>query len=188
MRYLPTAVVVIGLVVALSARGAAAQDAAVAASSPAEQFQARYREWSTLDKRLNELRDEYEKAPAASREALKKQYEELVARSSELLPKLGEAAEAAYAAAPNQDADVLRTLVGIMAYDYRHDDCEAALRRAKLMDENKCPEPVVYAIAGAAAFAADDLETAERYLLTADKANKLDSGGKDLLAELPAQK
>jgi cyclophilin family peptidyl-prolyl cis-trans isomerase len=157
-------------------------------STPPAQFQARYGEWTALDKRLKELSEEYEKAPAASREAIKKQYEELVTRSSELLPKLGEAAEAAYAAAPNKDADVLRTLIGIVAYEYRHDNYEAALRIARLMDDHQCPEPVLYAIAGAAAFAADDLETAERYLLIADKANKLDTSGKELLAELPAQK
>jgi len=112
----------------------------------------------------------------------------LVERSSELLPKLGTAAEAAYAAAPNKDADVLRTLIGIVAYDYRHDNYEAALKLAKLLDDNKCSEPALYSIAGAAAYGADDFETAEKYLLIADKAGKLDLHGKELLAELPAQK
>jgi cyclophilin family peptidyl-prolyl cis-trans isomerase len=178
----------VGPLVAISALAHETLQADPTTASASEQFQTRYREWTTLDKRLNELRDEYEKAAPGTREAIKRQYEELVTRSSELLPKLGEAAEAAYAAAPNQDADVLRTLIGIVAYEYRRDQYEAALRIARLMDEHKCSEPVLYAIAGAAAFAADDFETAERYLLTADKANKLDSNGKELLAELPAQK
>src|SRR5262245_12759705 len=92
------------------------------ADEPAEQFQTLYRQWNALDKRLDELRDNYEKAAPASRGEIKKQYEALVEESSTLLPKLGAAAEAAYGAAPNKDADVLRTLIGIVAYDYRHDD------------------------------------------------------------------
>jgi cyclophilin family peptidyl-prolyl cis-trans isomerase len=161
---------------------------AVQPNAPGEQFQTLYREWNSFDKRLNELRDRYEKAQPRDREAIKKQYEDLVQRSSELLPKLGAAAEAAYVAEPNKDADVLRTLIGIVAYDYRHDDYESALRLAKLLDDNKCGEPVLYSIAGAAAYGADDFETAEKYLLIADKAGKLDSHGKEMLAELPAQK
>src|SRR5437868_4900685 len=43
-------------------------------------------------------------------------------------------------------------------------------------------------VGGAAAFADDDFAAAERYLLKADKAGKLDSQGKDLLAKLPAEK
>jgi cyclophilin family peptidyl-prolyl cis-trans isomerase len=154
----------------------------------AEYFRGLHGEWNSLDKRLNELRDQYEKAAPAARGEIKKQYEQLVARSNELLPKLSAAAEAAFVAAPNKDADVLRTLIGIVAYDYRRDDYEAALKLAKVLDEHKCSEPVLYSIAGAAAYGADDFETAEKYLLIAEKAGKLDQQGKELLAELPAEK
>jgi cyclophilin family peptidyl-prolyl cis-trans isomerase len=147
-----------------------------------------YHEWNALDKRLNELRDGYEKAQPAARDEIKKQYEQLVQQTSDLLPKLGVAAEAAYVAEPNKDADVLRTVIGIVAYDYRHDDYEAALKLAKVLDDNKCSEPALYSVAGAAAYGADDFETAEKYLLIADKAGRLDSHAKELLAELPAQK
>jgi cyclophilin family peptidyl-prolyl cis-trans isomerase len=155
---------------------------------PAERFQAVYQEWNALEKRLTEMQAEYSKATPAARQAIKAQYEQLVEQSNELLVRLGSAAEAAYVAAPNQDGEVLRTLMGIMAFHYRRDDQEAALRIARLLEENKCPEAGFYSIAGAAAFSADDFETAERYLMLADKAGKLDAGGKDLLAELPAQK
>src|SRR5262245_28109418 len=155
---------------------------------PADQFQSLYGQWNALDKRLNELRNRYEKAQPATRAEIKKQYEQLVEESNQLLPKLGAVAEAAYAAAPNKDADVLRTLIGIVAYDYRHDDYEVALKLAKLLDDNQCSEPVLYSIAGAAAYGADDFELAEKYLLIADKTGKLDLQGKELLAELPAQK
>src|SRR5688572_7957831 len=156
--------------------------------TPADQFQAAYGEWNALEKRLTDTQTEYEKAPPAARAEIKKQYEQLVEQSSELLSKLGTAAEAAYAAAPNKDATVLRTLVGIMGFHYRRDDHEAALKIGKMLDESNCPEAGAYSIAGAAAYSSDDFATAEKYLLRADKASKLDSQGKDLLAELPAQK
>jgi cyclophilin family peptidyl-prolyl cis-trans isomerase len=164
------------------------QPAEKTATSPAEQFQSLYREWNALEKRFNELQASYDKAAPATRDEIKKQYEQAVERSTQLLPQLGVAAEAAYAAAPNKDSDVLRTLIGIMAHDNRRDDYEAVLKLARLLDDNKCPEAAFYAIAGPAALGADDFETAEKYLLAADKANKLDSHGKELLAELPAQK
>jgi cyclophilin family peptidyl-prolyl cis-trans isomerase len=157
-------------------------------SDPAQQFQATYREWNALEKRLSDSQSEYEKATPASRPEIKKQYEQLVEQSSELLSKLGAAAEAAYVAAPNKDQTVLRTLVGIMGFHYRRDDHEAALKIARLLDDNNCPEIGAFSIAGAAAYSSDDFATAEKYLLRADKAAKLDSHGKDLLAELPAQK
>ena len=56
------------------------------------------------------------------------------------------------------------------------------------MKKISAPRLVFIRSQGAAAFSGDDFETAERYLLLADKAGKLDSSGKELLAELPAQK
>ena len=131
---------------------------------------------------------DYEDALPAARGELKKQYEQLVEQSTEVLSKLSAAAEAAYTAAPNQDKDVTRTLVGVLVFHYRQDQYEKALRLAKLLEDNNCPEAAVFSIAGAAAFADDDFPLAERYLLKADKAGKLDAHGKELLASLPAEK
>jgi cyclophilin family peptidyl-prolyl cis-trans isomerase len=159
-----------------------------AASSPAEQFRSVFREWNSLETELTKRQQEYEAAPAATRGELKKQYEQLVEQSTELLSKLSAAAETAYIAQPNQDKDVTRTLIGVLVFHYRQDEYDKALRLAKLLEDNHCPEAGMFSIAGAAAFAADDFATAERYLLTADKAGKLDAQGKDLLAKLPAEK
>lgn len=159
-----------------------------AAQSPAEQFQSAQREWNALNERLNALTKQFESAEPAAQAEIKKQYLELVERSTEMLPKLRAAAEAAYVAAPNKDADVLRTLIGMVAYDYRRDDYEAALQLTKLLDEHQCGEAVLYSIAGAAAFNSDDYETAEKYFAIADKAGKLDQAGQQLRAELGEQK
>ena len=156
--------------------------------TPAEQFAQLYGEWSALDKRLNELQDSYATAAPAAREEIKKQYTELVTRSTEMIPKLRVAAEAAYVAAPNKDADVTKTLIGIVAYDVRRDEYESALKLAKLLEENKCDEAVLYGVAGQAAYSLDDYETAEKYLAIADKAGKLDREGQNMFKELPEQK
>ncbi|HEX5105795.1 MAG TPA: peptidylprolyl isomerase [Pirellulaceae bacterium] len=157
--------------------------------SPAQQFQAAHREWTALDKRLTELQQMYAKeTAAAARAEIKKQYQELVDQSELLLPKLQAAAIAAYEAEPNKDAEVTRTLIGLVAYAYRSDDYETALKLARLMEAQNCDEAVLYGLAGAAAFQSDDYETAEAYLTRADKAGKLDTEGKELLAALPQQK
>lgn len=156
--------------------------------NPAEQFRAVFREWNTLEAELTKRQREYETSPAATRGELKKQYEQLVEQSSEVLAKLGSAAEAAYAAAPNADKDVTRTLIGILVFHYRQDQYDKVLGIAKLLEQHNSPEAAAFAIAGQAAYANDDFETAERYLLKADKADKLDPRGRDLLASLPAQK
>jgi cyclophilin family peptidyl-prolyl cis-trans isomerase len=156
--------------------------------SPADQFQSTYREWTDLEKQLSSTQAEYEKAAPGARADLKKKYEQLVEESTALLGKLGDSAEAAYRAEPNKDPTVLRTLIGIMGFRYRQDDYDGALKIARLLDDNNCPEAGAYSIAGVAAYSNDDFESAEKYLLKADKANKLDSNGKSLLTELPAQK
>jgi cyclophilin family peptidyl-prolyl cis-trans isomerase len=167
----------------------AAETPATDPDTPLGKFQKAEREWQALDKRLSELQSTYTTSTSpAARAEIKKQYQELVDKSNALLPNLRATAEAAYLAEPNAHTNVTRLLVGMVAYDYRRDDYESAMKLAKLLDENKCPEEVLYSVAGAAAFNADDYDTAEKYLTRADKSGKLDRQGKELLAELPAQK
>jgi cyclophilin family peptidyl-prolyl cis-trans isomerase len=159
------------------------------AQTPAERFKAAQREWNALDKRLTELQQAYAKETvAAARAEIKKQYQELVDQSEMLLPMLREAALAAFEAEPNKDPEVVRMLIGLAAYEYRSDDYEATLKLARLMESKQCEEPVLFAIAGGAAFQSDDYEAAESYLTRADKAGKLDREGKEMLASLPDQK
>jgi cyclophilin family peptidyl-prolyl cis-trans isomerase len=168
---------------------AAETEPAAEPKTPAEKFQAVHREWKALDKRLNELQQTYAKeVVAATRAEIKKQFQELVDQSTLLLPKLQAAALEAYEAEPNKDSEVTRTLIGLVAYEYRSDHYEEALKLARLMEEKQCEEPVLYALAGAAAFQSDDYEVAEGYLERADKAGKLDEEGQEMLVALPDQK
>jgi cyclophilin family peptidyl-prolyl cis-trans isomerase len=158
-------------------------------ASPAARFQEANRQWQALDKRLVELQELYGRTESlATRAEIKKQYSELVEQSNMLLPELQAAAEAAYLAEPNKNADVTRMLIGMVAYDFRRDEFDAAVKRAKLLAEHGCDEPVLFAVAGEAAFNVDDYDLAENYLTRADKAGKLNADGKRLLAELPKQK
>ena len=157
--------------------------------TPIERFEAANREWNALDKRLTELQRTYDRTPSPAAQAeIKAQYQELVNQSNLLLPKLRAAAEAAYLAEPNKNTELTRLLIGMVAYEHRRDNFESAVELARLLEEHKCDEPVLYAVAGAAAYQMDDYATAEKYFAIAEKAGKLDPNGKDLLAELPAQK
>ena len=157
--------------------------------TPLGKFQKAEQEWQALDKRLAELHATYTATTSpAARAEVKKQYLELVEQSHNLLPGLRAAAEAAYLAEPNKHANVTRLLIGMVAYDFRRDEYESALKLAKVLEDNKCEEEVLYGVAGAAAYNSDDYDTAETYLTRADKAGKLDRQGKEMLAELPAQK
>lgn len=154
----------------------------------AERFQTLYRQWNALDKQMNETQQRHAAAAPAARDEIKKQFTELVDLATELLPRLRAAAEAAYTAAPNKDADVLRTLIGMVAYDYRRDYYDSALELAALLDEHKCPEPALYNVAGAAAFNTDDYVAAEKYLDVAAKAGRLDEQSKEMQSALAEQK
>jgi cyclophilin family peptidyl-prolyl cis-trans isomerase len=157
--------------------------------SPAAKFAELHRQWKAINTRLDTLQTQYRTAATpAVRAEVKKQYEELVAESNELLPQVGEAAEAAYVEKPNQDPEVTRMLIGLVAYEFRRDEYEQALRLAKLLESHGCDEAVLYDVAGSAAFHADDYATAEAYLTRADKAGKLGPTGRQLLAGLSAQK
>src|SRR5262245_43581809 len=157
--------------------------------TPAARFAAADSEWQALDKRFRELEKAYNASDSpAARAETKKQYEQLVAQSNKLLPELQSTAEAAYLAEPNKDPAVTRVLIGMVAYDARRDDYEAALKLAKLLEDNKCEEGVFYDVAGAAAYNSDDYETAERYFGAAEKAGKLSASSKQLRTELPEQK
>lgn len=158
-----------------------------AAGTPAEKFKAVAARWTVVDKRLSEIAGEYGLATEADRAKLKVEYTKLVADSQKLLPELRTAAEAAFVAEPNKNPDVTRTLIGMVAYDVRRDENEQALALANKMIEAKCEEPVLYSLAGAAAYHLDDYDTAEKYQTVAKKAGRLDPE-QDYLAQIPAQK
>jgi cyclophilin family peptidyl-prolyl cis-trans isomerase len=160
---------------------------APAAGSPAEQFKAVYARWTAIDKRLNEIAANYGLAPEDERAKLKAEYTQLVADSQTVLAELRAAAEAAFAAEPNKDADVVRTLIGLVHHLVNRDEYEQALELSNKLFAGNCEEPILYAIAGVAAFNIDDYETAEKFQTVAKKAGRLDPNF-DRLPQIAEQK
>lgn len=166
-----------------------AETPAAADDSPAGKFKATQAKWAAIDKQLTELGRTYaQETDSAKRAELKTQYTKLVADSEQLLPELEATGAAAFAAEPNKNPELTRTLIGLVAYHVRKDENEAALALAKTLIDGKVEEPVLYSFAGTAAFRNDDYELAEKYLNVAKTAGKLDRDGSECLAELPNQK
>lgn len=159
-----------------------------AAGTPAEKFAATQARWNTVDKRLAEIAAKYAQAIEADRAKLKTEYIMLVAESEKLLPELRTAAVAAFQAEPNKNAEVTRALIGMVAYNIRRDEHDSALELAQQLIAGKCTEPLLYSLAGIAAYRLDDYDTAEKYLKEAEKGGRLDPDGQRYLTELPAQK
>lgn len=165
------------------------------AEKPAEKpagaadFPAIHKKWTEVNKQLDELGEQYQLAASSEeRSVLRQRFQKLVTESEQLLPQLRSSAEAAFDADPGKSADVNKILMGMMAYDYRHDDNDSVRKLAEKLLAAKVEDPVVYALGGVAAFLTDDYDTAEKYLPLADKAGKLDSEGKQFLADLPKTK
>jgi cyclophilin family peptidyl-prolyl cis-trans isomerase len=155
----------------------------------AADFPAIYKKWTDIDKQLNELGEKYRFAPSSEeRTVLLDRYKKLVAESEKLLPQLRSSAEAAFEAEPGKNPDVTKTVIGLMAYDYRRDELEAVRDRTQKLLAAKIEDPAIYSIAGMAAYFAEDFDTAEKYLPLADKAKKLDEEGQEHLKELPKTK
>jgi cyclophilin family peptidyl-prolyl cis-trans isomerase len=168
---------------------AADKPTAPADSSPAGKFNAVRTRYEAIDKQLSELVTAYVRETDPAKQAtLKAEYTKLVGEIDKVLPELESAAAAAFAAEPNKDRDITRTLIGLVANHVRKDENEAALALAKTLADGKCEEPVLYAFAGTAAFRNDDYELAEKYLKIASDAGKLDRDARECWTELPDQK
>jgi cyclophilin family peptidyl-prolyl cis-trans isomerase len=151
-------------------------------------FEELHDQWSKLNARLDEVIKTYRSAGFAERERLVKEYNELVSQSKELLPSLRLAALLAYKAAPNEDDQVTKTLVGIVANDVRSDDFEAALGLAKTLYENNCQEPALDTFVGIAAYCTDDFAAAEAHLKKAEAAGLLTPVAEVCLKDLETAK
>ena len=156
--------------------------------TPAEKFQATQAKWNEIDNRLTAIAGKYNAVDDEERKVLKAEYTKLVADSQAVLIELRKAAETAFVAEPNKDPNVTRTLIGMVAFNNRRDEHEQAFELGKTMIEAKCEEPVLYALAGTAAYRMDDFDTAEKYLTVADKAGRLDPEQKAYLTSIPEMK
>lgn len=145
------------------------EPAAPAAGGPVAEFEAATAEWLQLDQDLNAALEEVRASQGEARATAIDKYKAVVAKQEEALPKLVAAAEAALAA----DAENLaakRILIGAVAHDVRSDDNDAALAQAQKLLQSGVDRPVVYDLAGAAAYGLDQFDLAAEYLAKAGQA------------------
>jgi cyclophilin family peptidyl-prolyl cis-trans isomerase len=170
--------------------------APVASDPPAtaEQFPSLKKEWEDLEAKFTDLTNQFLSAPTTEeKNVIRGRYVKLVGESEKLLPRLRSATEAAYAAAPGKDKSVTEYMIKFVAYETRNyqsgkQDYSVAYDLAKRLIDAQVDDPVLFALAGAAAIEMDDYDNAEAWLTKAKEAKKLDARGESLLAELPKRK
>ncbi len=155
-----------------------------AGKAKAEDFPKVFAEWQAIDKELSEIQTQFGAAPAAERETLRKRFTERVEQANGLLPRLRDAGMAAYAAKPNDDPAVTMALLGLANNAMASDDYSEALAIANLLLANKCTEKRLPALAGMAAFSANDFDTAQKYLQQAFVLGQLDEEGELYLKDI----
>jgi cyclophilin family peptidyl-prolyl cis-trans isomerase len=133
------------------------------------EFQKVFEEWKTLVGQLAALRAKNRTAKNEDRPEIEKQWNELLEKGKILQPKFFQAAEKAFAEAPNADKDVTDVLLGIFYDEVGQDDFENAARIGKLLIDNHCGVAQTYSDAGIAAVCAGDFNAAEKYLGMAKK-------------------
>ena len=160
---------------------AAPPAAAPAADAPpaAESFDSVLDQWKSLLKDMRGFRIRYQTAQTDELPALRLQWDELVARGEAMIPRLRQAGQAAYLAAPNSDRELTRFLVKLLGDDVKHDRFEPALELGRALIDNDCEFREVYSDAGIAAFALEQFDLAEQYLQAASDANVLSDKGRE---------
>jgi cyclophilin family peptidyl-prolyl cis-trans isomerase len=143
----------------------AANDAAAPAQPGprAKEFHSLHQQLNALLARLQELRFKHATASEDQRSEIQLQWKELIAKGEQLEPKLIEAAERAYAEAPNAEKEITDFLAMLLGEMVQADDYEPAAKIAKLLMDNNCSEKNVPNLAGIAAFAVSDFDAAEKY-------------------------
>lgn len=172
---------------------AAAPATPAAAASPAPAASAKAQEFAKLSKEFNDtiadltaMQKEYAAAGSGDKKAeIKKKFDAEREKADALVKKLIDAAEAAYKEAPNADRKVTEVLAGTVLDDIDSDDYEPAFALAKLLVDNKCPDPFLSeiggrrvafyptAMAGIAAFCVNEYDLAGPWLRTASESGAL---------------
>ncbi len=150
---------------------AAAKDApAPPQPGPANaEFQRVFEEWKTLVGELGALRAKYRTAQKDEQPEIKKQWDVLIEKGKAMKPKLFQAAEKAFAEAPNADKDITGFLLDTFDAQMEADDYENAARVGKLLVDNHCGATRTASDAGIAAVSIGDFDAAEKYLALANK-------------------
>jgi cyclophilin family peptidyl-prolyl cis-trans isomerase len=169
MRYQIVFAIALFLCFAVPLRAADTTPAPVKHGPQFEKFCKIHQEMNAVLAKLLELRLKYRTANEDQRPDIQARWNEVIAEGKAIEPQLIEAAENAYAEAPNADGQITLFLAMLLDEMVQADDYEPAARIGKLLMDNNCPEKRVPNLAGIAAFAVSDFDAAEKYLMTAAK-------------------
>lgn len=160
----------------------AADDAAEKpAPAKVEAFADVLEEWKANDDRIKVTGSRFQSATPDQREALRKDYAALVEKAKVILPRLRASALDAYLKKPNADAEVTRTLLGLLSNDVRSDDYVNGYSLAKTLLDKQCPEKILPLFAGYAAYGVNDFALAESLFKQAKQGGVLDPEGELIL-------
>jgi cyclophilin family peptidyl-prolyl cis-trans isomerase len=148
----------------------AAAPKSAAPATPADEYKALQTRLEAIIGDLRKLKVKYAVTQGPEKEALEKQYDELVGEGNKLFPQIREAGKKAYEAAPNADPQLTRFLVKMVMDDAMNDHFRAALDLADLLIKNEADEKQVYVAGGIAAFGLDDYKKAADYFQKAKDA------------------
>lgn len=144
-----------------------------AADGALAEFNQLFEQWKGIIQQLRELQVEYKSVPPAEREAIRDQFNQLLAQGEQMAPQLEQAARTVYEADPNADKEVANFLASIAATYVAEDRYEQALELAQLLIDNDYSNKSIYNEAARAAFATQQFELAEQYFAAASEANAL---------------
>lgn len=144
--------------------------AAPKVATPADEYQALQSRIEAIIGDLRKLKVKYAVTQGPEKEALEKQYDELVGEGNKLFPQIRDAGKKAYEAAPNADPQLTRFLVKMAMDDAMNDHYRTALDLADLLIKNEADEKQIYVAGGIAAFGLDDYKKAADYFQKAKDA------------------
>lgn len=133
------------------------------------QFEQVYGDWRSLVGELAALDLQYQIASADRCDDLRHRYGQLVAEGIAGQQQVTQAAIAAYAKAPEENADLAAFLTGIVFLLVDQEEYEEALRLAQILLDRGVSHGELYVLAGTAAFAAGEFSLADKHLRRAQE-------------------
>jgi cyclophilin family peptidyl-prolyl cis-trans isomerase len=189
-------------IVGVTGTSALAEKKAGAAPSEAEQaraaFDAKFAEYKTAIREIEKMQAEFQTADSETRKKLNEQITGHIAQTQSVVNDMVEAAEAAYRAAPNKDADITAVLTAVARHyivgrqvgpgqpshsdpsDVYYpmdggDQYERGLPIVKLLLDGKDPNTELYVWGFLCAFMTNDYDLAETYLNKAKETGAIDA-------------
>lgn len=143
------------------------------AADPQAEFDQIFTQWKEALKALRTIQLEFREASEDKKEESRAQFDKQLEDAKTLVPRLKQAAEKAYVAAPEKNSAVERFLISVLSEDLMNDAHEESYRLAKVLVDHGCSEPRVSLMGGLSAAMIGQLDFADKHLRIAEKAGML---------------